>query len=69
MKAGKRTLAVRFGRRAGILEYATLLAASYAAPVVCVASLGRSPWALLPLASCPSPSACSAPSPPAKAAR
>ncbi|MDI3282036.1 1,4-dihydroxy-2-naphthoate polyprenyltransferase [Polyangium sp. 15x6] len=53
VKAGKRTLAVRFGRRAGVLEYAALLAASYAAPVVCVASLGRSPWALLPLVSLP----------------
>ncbi len=53
VKAGKRTLAVRFGRRAGITEYAALLAAAYATPVACVFSLGRSPWVLLPLVSLP----------------
>jgi 1,4-dihydroxy-2-naphthoate octaprenyltransferase len=53
VKAGKRTLAVRLGRRAGVVEYASLLALAYAAPVVAVAALGRSPWALLPLATAP----------------
>jgi 1,4-dihydroxy-2-naphthoate octaprenyltransferase len=53
VKAGKRTLAVRFGRRAGIGEYVLLLALAYAAPVVSVVALGRSPWALLPLATLP----------------
>jgi len=53
VKAGKRTLAVRFGRRAGLVEYAALFALSYATPVACVAWLGRSLWTLLPLASLP----------------
>jgi 1,4-dihydroxy-2-naphthoate octaprenyltransferase len=50
--AGKRTLAVRFGRRAGEAEYLLLLVASYAAPVA-LAVLHRSPWPLLPLLSLP----------------
>lgn len=50
--AGKRTLAVRFGRRAGEAEYLLLLVASYAAPVA-LAILHRSPWPLLPLLSLP----------------
>ena len=53
VKAGKRTLAVRFGRRAGLVEYAALLLLAYAAPVACVLWLGRSTWSLLPLASAP----------------
>jgi len=53
VKAGKRTLAVRFGRRAGVGEYVALLALAYAAPAVAIALLGRSPWVLLPLASIP----------------
>jgi 1,4-dihydroxy-2-naphthoate polyprenyltransferase len=53
VKAGKRTLAVRFGRRFGVIEYAGLFALAYAAPVVAVLALGRSPWALLPLATLP----------------
>ena len=53
VKAGKRTLAVRFGRRAGVIEYAALLAIAYAAPVAAVLWLGRAPWALLPLATLP----------------
>jgi 1,4-dihydroxy-2-naphthoate octaprenyltransferase len=52
-KAGKRTLAVRFGRRAGLVEYAALLAAAYAAPVVALLAFGRSPLILLPWASLP----------------
>ncbi|MSP16291.1 MAG: 1,4-dihydroxy-2-naphthoate polyprenyltransferase [Myxococcales bacterium] len=43
--AGKRTLAVRFGRRAALIEYALLIAAAYAVP----AATGH----LLPLASLP----------------
>ncbi|MCU0675261.1 MAG: 1,4-dihydroxy-2-naphthoate polyprenyltransferase [Myxococcota bacterium] len=50
--AGKRTLAVRFGRRAGEAEYLLLLVASYAAPIA-LAVLHRSPWPLLPLLSLP----------------
>jgi 1,4-dihydroxy-2-naphthoate octaprenyltransferase len=50
--AGKRTLAVRFGRRAGEAEYLLLLVASYAAPIV-LAVLHRSAWPLLPLLSLP----------------
>jgi 1,4-dihydroxy-2-naphthoate octaprenyltransferase len=53
VKAGKRTLAVRFGRRAGVAEYATLCALAYAAPVVAIVALHRSPWVLLPLATLP----------------
>jgi 1,4-dihydroxy-2-naphthoate octaprenyltransferase len=53
VKAGKRTLAVRFGRRAGVAEYAMLLAAAYATPVAAVLALGRRPWVLLPLLTLP----------------
>lgn len=54
--AGKRTLAVRFGKRAGVIEYALLLAASYATPILLWqrgASLGvlapmlTLPWAIV----------------------
>jgi 1,4-dihydroxy-2-naphthoate octaprenyltransferase len=51
--AGKRTLAVRFGRRTATFEYALLLVASYAAPPVMVGLGLCGPWALLPLASAP----------------
>ncbi len=50
--AGKRTLAVRFGRRAGELEYLALLVAAYLAPVA-LAVLHGSPWPLLPLVTLP----------------
>jgi 1,4-dihydroxy-2-naphthoate octaprenyltransferase len=50
-RAGKRTLAVRFGRRAAIVEYAVLLALAYAVPIV-VAFTGRT-WAVLPLVTAP----------------
>ena len=50
--AGKRTLAVRFGRGAAIGEYVGLLAVAYAVPVVLAAKDGR-PWLLLPLATAP----------------
>jgi 1,4-dihydroxy-2-naphthoate octaprenyltransferase len=52
-KVGKRTLAVRFGRRFGIGEYFALLAIAYATPFVIVFGMHRSPWALMPLASLP----------------
>jgi 1,4-dihydroxy-2-naphthoate octaprenyltransferase len=51
--AGKRTLVVRFGRRFGLAEYATLLAVAWLAPVV-MAGLGlASPWALASLVTIP----------------
>ncbi len=53
VKAGKRTLAVRFGRRFVELEYAALLLVSYATPVgLSVAGLAG-PWTLLPLTTLP----------------
>lgn len=52
-EAGKRTLAVRMGRRATRVEFVALLAAAYAVPVVQWAA-GSSRWpVLLPLASAP----------------
>jgi len=53
VKAGKRTLAVRFGRRAGVLEYGALLVVAYAAPVAAMAEMGRAPWVLAPLLTAP----------------
>jgi len=50
-RAGKRTLAVRFGRRAALVEYALLLAVSYAVPLG-LAVAGRW-WAALPLVTAP----------------
>ncbi len=52
VKANKRTLAVRFGRRAGELQQLTLLIASYAIPVSILA-ITESAWMLLPLLSLP----------------
>jgi 1,4-dihydroxy-2-naphthoate octaprenyltransferase len=53
-RAGKRTLAVRFGRSAGIAEYALLVVVAYAIPLVLAASTGELSRALplvtLPLA-------------------
>jgi 1,4-dihydroxy-2-naphthoate polyprenyltransferase len=51
--AGKRTLAVRLGRRGAVAEYALLLALAYAVPPALVAAGRLGPWALLPLASAP----------------
>ncbi len=51
VRVGKRTLAVRFGRRAAIVEYAALLALAYVVPVAL--ALGGRGWALLPLATLP----------------
>lgn len=50
-RAGKRTLAVRFGRRGALIEYAALVAIAYAVPVALVAG-GRLAVAL-PLLSAP----------------
>ncbi len=50
VRAGKRTLAVRFGRRAAIVEYAALVAVSYAVPLAL--SYGH-PWRVLPVISLP----------------
>ena len=53
VRAGKRTLAVRLGRRAGVAEYVLLLAAAYSVPLA-LFGLGLSgPWVLLPLATLP----------------
>lgn len=46
--AGKRTLAVRLGRRAGIAEYIVLLLASFAIPFVLWSRLGFALWIFLP---------------------
>jgi len=50
--AGKRTLAVRFGRGAAITEYTLLVVAAYGVPALLVAA-GVTPWLLLPLATLP----------------
>ena len=52
VKAGKRTLAVRLGRRAVLLEYALLMLASYAVPAA-LALRHSAPVLLLPLATLP----------------
>lgn len=51
VRAGKRTLAVRFGRSAALVEYAVLLLAAYVVPLV-LALTGR-PWTALALISAP----------------
>ncbi|HVW26601.1 MAG TPA: 1,4-dihydroxy-2-naphthoate polyprenyltransferase [Polyangiaceae bacterium] len=53
VKAGKRTLPVRFGRGAGIAEYGVLLAASYIVPAALAMTQWLSPWVLLPVLSFP----------------
>jgi 1,4-dihydroxy-2-naphthoate octaprenyltransferase len=51
-RAGKRTLAVRLGRRAAIVEYALLIAIAFVVPIgLSIAS--RDGWRLLPLATIP----------------
>lgn len=52
-KAGKRTLAVRFGVGFARAEYVTLLLLSYATPFVLFATGRASIWVLLPLLSLP----------------
>jgi 1,4-dihydroxy-2-naphthoate octaprenyltransferase len=53
VKVGKRTLSVRFGRRAGLAEYAVLVGIAYATPIVLVALGSAGRLALLPLATLP----------------
>ena len=53
VKAGKRTLPVRFGRGAGIAEYAVLVASAYVVPCALTLTRVLSPWVLLPLLSAP----------------
>ena len=52
VRAGKRTLAVRFGRRFAIAEYASLLVLAYAVPAG-LAICAHSPWRALPLLTLP----------------
>jgi 1,4-dihydroxy-2-naphthoate octaprenyltransferase len=53
-RAGKRTLAVRLGRRGGLLEYAALIAIAYAVPAALAApQLGGRLAVALPLLSAP----------------
>jgi 1,4-dihydroxy-2-naphthoate octaprenyltransferase len=51
-QAGKRTLAVRLGKRGAVLEYLFLFAIAYAAPMV-MAAKTASGWPLLPLLTLP----------------
>lgn len=50
--AGKRTLVVRFGRRAGLWEYVATIATAFSVPLVLLA-LGFTPWVLIGLATLP----------------
>ncbi len=51
--AGKRTLAVRLGRRAAVAEYALLLTAAYVTPAALFAAGRLDGWVLLPLVTAP----------------
>jgi len=51
--AGKRTLAVRLGKRGGIIEYAGLFVLAYAAPVLAIVLANVGLWVLLPMLSLP----------------
>lgn len=53
VKAGKKTLVVRFGTTMGKAEYVVLLVAAYAAPVAMWALKLASPWVLLAFLSVP----------------
>ncbi len=53
VKAGKRTLAVRWGKRGGIIEYIGLFVMAYAAPVLAMVLANAGIWILLPLVSVP----------------
>jgi 1,4-dihydroxy-2-naphthoate polyprenyltransferase len=53
LAAGKRTLAVRIGRKATRWEYTTLIAVAYAMPIVMWASGMSQPWPLLSWATIP----------------
>jgi 1,4-dihydroxy-2-naphthoate polyprenyltransferase len=52
-EAGKRTLAVRFGRSFAITQYRALIAVSYLVPVALTLSHSAGPEVLLPVASLP----------------
>jgi 1,4-dihydroxy-2-naphthoate octaprenyltransferase len=53
-RAGKRTLAVRLGRRGALIEYAALVAIAYAVPLaLALPGLGGRPTVALPLLSAP----------------
>jgi 1,4-dihydroxy-2-naphthoate octaprenyltransferase len=52
VRAGKRTVVVRFGRRFGVAEYAACWLAALAVPVALALSR-RAPWMLLPLFTLP----------------
>lgn len=52
-RAGKRTLAVRLGRRGGVAEYAGLLVFSYGLLPFLLVAAERSAWVLLPLLTLP----------------
>jgi 1,4-dihydroxy-2-naphthoate octaprenyltransferase len=52
-RAGKRTLAVRLGRRGALLEYFLLFFAAYALPLMLLASGRASLWVLLPWLTAP----------------
>jgi len=52
-KAGKRTLAVRFGRAFGVLEYRVLLLSAYLVPLYLALAGALGAWALLPWLSSP----------------
>jgi 1,4-dihydroxy-2-naphthoate polyprenyltransferase len=51
-RAGKRTLAVRLGRRGAIIEYTVLLAIAYAVPIG-LALCAQAPWRALPVVTAP----------------
>ncbi len=51
--AGRRTIPVRFGRRAGVAEYALLLAVAFLAPPALLAAGLAGPYVLLPLLAAP----------------
>jgi 1,4-dihydroxy-2-naphthoate octaprenyltransferase len=51
--AGKRTLAVRFGRSGARFEWLALVGGAYLVPVALWLVLGMSPWVLIPMASLP----------------
>ncbi|MEO7093346.1 MAG: 1,4-dihydroxy-2-naphthoate polyprenyltransferase [Polyangiales bacterium] len=50
-RAGKRTLAVRFGRPAALVEYTFLIAVAYAIPITL--AVNGHPWAAIPLITAP----------------
>ncbi|MBK9259655.1 MAG: 1,4-dihydroxy-2-naphthoate polyprenyltransferase [Polyangiaceae bacterium] len=53
VKAGKRTLAVRLGKRGGIIEYVGLFVVAYAVPVLAIVLTNAGLWVLLPLMTVP----------------